>query len=155
MDLRLDGEFVVQRSWSNAAATEQQDPCVPAMGDAYFGAAPDLTEDVQIQLFNQLTYKTNGVRVPLHQSRTVDVRLFSTKTRPDFRVFAEEIPLTQGDPPTLKFVWDRQIGNDHDFLHLTITRIGNGPLGGTQIRVAAGEKNDASWTHGWMGFIAN
>jgi hypothetical protein len=154
VSMRLDGEFLVPRSWSNAAAIEQQDPCVPATTDSYFGAAPDLTQTVSMQLSDG-QYDTNGVRVPLHASRTVDVRLFSTKARPDFRVFAEEIPLTEGDSPTLKFAWDRQTGNDHEFLHLTITRIANGPLGGTQIRVAAGEKGNASWTHGWMGFIAN
>lgn len=155
VEMRLDGEFVVQRSWSNAAATEQQDPCVPVTGAPYFGAALDLMDLVPVELSGGTHYDTYGLRVPLHQSRTVDVPLFSTKPRPDFHVFAEEIPLTDGDPPTLKFAWDRQTGNDHDFLHLTITRIRTGPLGGTQIRVAAGEKGDASWTHGWMGFIAN
>ncbi len=153
--LRLDDEFEVQRSWSNAAASEQQDPCVPATGAPYFGAAPDLKDLVSVQLSERTRYDTYGLRVPLHESRIVDVPLFSTKPRPDFRVFAEEIPLTEGDSPTLKFAWDRQTGNDHDVLRLTITRTRNGPLGGTQIRIAAGEKKATSWTHGWMAFIAN
>jgi hypothetical protein len=83
------------------------------------------------------------------------VRLFSTKPRSDFQVSAEEIPLAKDDAPTLKFAWDRQRGNDHEFLHLTITRLRNGPLGGTQIRVTSGEKHDSDWSHGWMGFVAN
>jgi hypothetical protein len=153
--MRLDGEFEVARSWSNAAASQQQDPCVPSTDEPYFGAAPDLTEVVPVQLYRGEPIDTYGVRVPLHESRIVDVRLFATRARSDFHVFAEEIPFAEDDAPTLRFEWDRQRGNDHEFLHLTITRLRNGPLGGTQIRVTSGETDTANWTHGWMGFVAN
>jgi len=152
---RLVDDFSVERSWSNAAASQNQDPCVPVLDETYFGAAPDLTETVTMKTSKQREYRTNGLSVPLHQSRTVDVRLFSTKARSDFHVSAEEILQNQGDEPTLKFAWDRQTGNDHDFLHLTITRIGDGPIGGSQIRIRAGELHDTTFKHGWMGFIAN
>lgn len=155
VSMRLDGEFEVARSWSNLAASQQQDPCVPSTGEPYFGAAPDLTESVPLKLPDLEPYETKGLRVPLHESRTVDVRLFATSPRSEFHVSAEEIPLAEGDAPTLGFEWDRQTGNDHEFLHLTIRRLKNGPLGGTQIRVTSGENDDSDWTHGWMGFVAN
>ena len=40
--LMLDGGTVVQRIWSNSAATGGHDPCVPApTGETYFNASPD------------------------------------------------------------------------------------------------------------------
>jgi hypothetical protein len=40
--LTLDGGTVVQRIWSNSAATGGHDPCVPApAGETYFNASPD------------------------------------------------------------------------------------------------------------------
>ncbi len=45
---RLVGDFVVQRTWSNRAALAKQDPCVPAITEAYFNAAPDFHESVKL-----------------------------------------------------------------------------------------------------------
>ena len=38
--------YVVQRSWSNKAASAGHDPCVPQLqGDVYFNAAPVMNDD--------------------------------------------------------------------------------------------------------------
>src|SRR5262249_15222614 len=60
---RLVDDFAVERSWSNAAARQPQDPCVPAVDEPYFGAAPDLTETVTMKIPNRKGYDTKGLRV--------------------------------------------------------------------------------------------
>jgi hypothetical protein len=118
----LDG-FVVQRTWSNAAALANLDPCVPAPSDPYFGAAPDVSDRV---IFDE--NPTLGVQIPVGTTKTVNVRLFSTGAVQPFHVTALEGPLSS-PASTLQLQWDRQVGNNGDVLKLTITRIANGQLG--------------------------
>ena len=70
-----DVGYPIQRTWSNAASLAHGDPCVPAQtGAPYFGAFPVLPDVI--------TEKSGAmdavVIVPPGQSRSIDVRLFSS-----------------------------------------------------------------------------
>ena len=66
--------YMVQRSWSNAAAARFENPCVPALTTTpYFNSFPQL---------GNISYgtghlTTRGIRIPLGQSQTIDVALRS------------------------------------------------------------------------------
>ena len=136
---RVDG-FMVQRTWSNAAAEANRDPCVPPVSAPYFIAVPDLDEQIQIDETSGPAV-TTGIRLAVGESRTLDVRLFSTEPTPNRSVFAAEVgvpPFSNdagGRPATLAFRWDRQSGHNGDVLHLTLQRLIDSPSGGTAIGV--------------------
>ncbi len=66
--------YMVQRSWSNAAAARFENPCVPVLTTTpYFNSFPRL---------GRISYDggrvmTRGIRIPLGQSQTIDVSLTS------------------------------------------------------------------------------
>ena len=66
--------YMVQRSWSNAAAARFENPCVPVVTTTpYFNSFPQL---------GNISYDgghvtTRGIRIPLGQSQTIDVALMS------------------------------------------------------------------------------
>ena len=66
--------YMVQRSWSNAAAARFENPCVPVLTTTpYFNSFPQL---------GSISYAaghitTQGIRIPLGQSQTIDVALMS------------------------------------------------------------------------------
>ena len=70
-------KYMIQRTWSNAAAALMQNPCVPTPpGIPYFNSYPALT---------QIPYNggtTMGVNIPLGQSKTIDVKLSSAGATP-------------------------------------------------------------------------
>ena len=69
----LDGGTVVQRIWSNSAATGGHDPCVPApAGETYFNASPD-----------KAIYVAN-----VGDTFTVDVTPFTDVARPSWQLDA-------------------------------------------------------------------
>jgi hypothetical protein len=131
----LVGNFMVQRTWSNRAAELGQDPCVPPVADVYINGAPDFDEVVEIPNPGSKDFPnlvTMGAYVPVAESRTIDVRLFSTAPTPDWSVRAEE-QIAPGASATLQFSWDKLSGNNGDVLKLTITRTATGPDDGTAI----------------------
>ena len=74
-----DVGFMAQRIWSNSFALAGHDPCVPNIaGQAYFQSAPLLTEKISFSspLLNG-TLETQGVTIPVGQSKTIEVDLFS------------------------------------------------------------------------------
>jgi hypothetical protein len=117
--------FTVQRSWSNAAAKQGHDPCVPAMKDPYFQSAPVLPQDVTMTLppsFGGQDVATKGVTIAIGQSKTIEVDLFSdAATSGAWTVTAEDALARLGGGPTLEFSWDRNKGLNGEKLHLTIT----------------------------------
>ena len=144
---RLVGSFVVQRVWSNASAKAGHHPCVPAPAVPYFKAVPILGEALTMD-YRGREVGTRGVRVPLGESRTIEVRLFADGPTEDWNVSASDVSA----PAQLSFSWDAQRGNDGDTLHLTITRLANGPLRGSEIAIDA---QRGATTNRWYGFIAN
>jgi hypothetical protein len=114
--------YVVQRSWSNEAALAGHDPCVPALpGEVYFNAVPDFKEMITINVFGQ-SITLPGVVVPVGQSKTIDLDLFSdgdtggpwTVAVKDFNSFAG------GGPANFEYSLDRNQGENGERLHLTI-----------------------------------
>jgi hypothetical protein len=104
--------FLVQRSWSNAAAKVGHDPCQPADKSAYFNSMPVLTDKISIG--GQIT--TKGIHIPVGSSGTVEVDLFSdADTGGPWTVSA-----TDTGNGALSFSWDRTTGQNGEKLHLTI-----------------------------------
>lgn len=66
--------YMIQRSWSNAAAARFENPCVPVLTTTpYLNSFPQL---------GNITYAaghitTQGIQIPLGQSQTIDVALLS------------------------------------------------------------------------------
>ncbi len=146
---RLVGPYVVQRVWSNASAAAGHDPCVPVLDEAYFVAVPVLEQTLPLAYQGQ-EVATRGVAVPIGASETLDVRLSSDLAVGDWSVSAAEAsPSSQAQ---LAFAWDRTSGNDGDVLHLTITRLADGPDLGTEIAIYAERE---SLANAWYAFVGN
>lgn len=119
-DAPLVGSFVVQRSWSNAAAKASHDPCVPALMQPYFNSAPELKDVLKLG-FGGGSVSTKGAKIALGQSKTLNVDLFSDAPTGPWTVDAIDAASLQGQPAELTFSWDRTSGQNGDVLHLTIT----------------------------------
>ena len=120
-----DVGFMVQRTWSNAFAKAGHDPCVPnAATGPYFQSAPMLTENITFSspLLGG-TLQTQGVTIPVGQSKAIEVDLFSDgpTTGPWTVDTVDAIAVYLGQPPTLSFKWDQTKGQNGDKLHLTVT----------------------------------
>jgi hypothetical protein len=88
----LDSGTVVQRIWSNSAATGGHDPCVPVpAGETYFNASPD-----------KAIYVAN-----VGDTFTVDVTSFTDAARASWQLDAIDYSqqLSQGGTAFLKFEW--------------------------------------------------
>jgi len=140
----LVGNHMVQRSWSNASALAGHDPCVPALSQPYFVAAPVLTAKQQITFQSQVA-TTDGVQIAVGDTKTIAVQLFSDAPTSDWSVGAIDV----NDPPGFTFAWDRQTGNNGDTLHLTITR-----TLGTSSEFAV-TSTMGTTTNLWFGFVAD
>jgi hypothetical protein len=132
-----DVGYEVQRTWSNLAAMASHDPCVPApAGQAFFDSAPVLTDSVTFTSALTGSIMTKGVTIPVGQSKTIEVDLFSdADTGGPWTVKAEDLLYkyygSYGIPATLSFAWDRTSGVNGEKLHLTVSvtsasLIGNG-----------------------------
>ena len=140
---------VVQRVWSNAKAKAGHDPCQPDDGSPYFNSMPVLPEKVTIG--GQLT--TEGVTIPVGQSKTIDVDLFSdAKTSGDWTVSAIDSATLQGQSPELGFAWDRTSGRNGEKLHLTITVKKASQYGAEAFLL---QSKMGLTTNFWIGVVAN
>jgi hypothetical protein len=149
----LVGSFIVQRTWSNAAAKAGHDPCVPSTGP-YIAAAPVLTEDVAMTDGPVGPQMTKGVKVPIGTPKTIEVDLFSDVPTSDWTVTAIDLASAfDGTAKELMFTWDKQKGNNGDKLHLTITRVRAGSFGGSEFLITA--KNATEDVSQWWAYAAN
>jgi hypothetical protein len=150
---RILGSYVVQRTWSNAAALAGHDPCVPPLAGAYYwNAAPVLKDTVTLDYFGQ-TVSTKGVSLPLNTTKTIDVELFSDGPVADWNVSAVDTTYGTNQAKELDFTWDVTKGNNGDVLHLTITRVAKGQYNGTEFWVYA-QRSSTQWNM-WFGFASN
>ncbi len=108
--------YEIQRTWSNAAAAAGNNPCVPAQaGSVYFNAAPVLPDTVTLS-----GESTKGVNIPIGQSKTIEIQLFSNRpTSDNWTVSAQD--LSWSGQQYLSFSWDSTTGSNGTVLHLTIT----------------------------------
>jgi hypothetical protein len=112
--------YMVQRSWSNAAAKKMQNPCVPHPNTApYFNSFPAL----DMIAYTTDKFLTRGLQIPVGQSRTIDVNLYSNApTKRPWTVTAYDYDSWfYGLQPNLKLSLDRSSGQNGDTLHLTVT----------------------------------
>jgi hypothetical protein len=131
-----DVGYAVQRTWSNVLAAASHDPCAPDLaGLPFFTGAPVLDEAVTINSPLIGTVTTKGVTIPVGQSKTIEVDLFSdAATGGPWTVAADDLLARQygayGLTNTLSFAWDRTQGTNGEKLHLTITVTASSILGG-------------------------
>jgi len=141
--------YTVQRIWSNKAAAASHDPCVPApQGEVYFNAVPNPGTTVQV-----FGIDMNGVSIPVGQSKTIEVDLFSdAATAVPITVKAVDVASAMGQAAELSFSWDKTTGVNGDKLHLTIKSLVAGQLGGSDyVLVSAVGTEDNLW----VGLVAN
>jgi hypothetical protein len=125
----------VQRTWSDNAAKASHDPCVPEPTGSYFAAAPVLNDPVSFTTSFTGGVSSKGIVIPVGQSKTIEVDLFSDgATDSPITVQAEDMLFTfygaDGIAQTLTFAWDRTQGLNGEKLHLTINVTGSSCLGG-------------------------
>jgi hypothetical protein len=147
-----DVGYRVQREWSNAAARAYHDPCAPVPpGDPpYFAAAPVATDAVDV-LYGGAHYAARGVTVPVGQTKTVEVDLFSdAPTSMPWSVAAYETLIASDGsilPRELELSFDAQSGGNGDVLHLSITANGATALGASFVRI---DSRLGSATQSWF-----
>jgi len=147
----VDLPYAVPRTWSNAAAAASHDPCVPAPSGAYFNAAPVLTDSVTIPVGSS-SITTQAVKIPLGQSRTISVDLYSdASTGGPWTVEALDVATLEGKPAALRLSLDAPSGENGDVLHLTITPLQQGTGGLESFYVASGLKGRSSL---WVGLVS-
>jgi hypothetical protein len=70
-------DHAVQRLWSNRAATLHHDPCQPYGMSPYFNSAPVLGDAIVALSSVGQSITTRGLHLPVGQTRTIEVDLFS------------------------------------------------------------------------------
>jgi hypothetical protein len=114
--------YMIQRTWSNAAAKAGQNPCVPVpTSDPYFNSLPVLPDTVSIDALSSPS-PTKGITIPVGQSKTIDVQLVSAApTSGPWKVTAYDLNDYLGfGSPFLQLTLDKDTGSNGDVLHLTI-----------------------------------
>ncbi len=150
----LGGTYVVQRTWSNAAAKAGNDPCVPHLTDPYFNSVPVLSENVTINFGQGGQAQTKGVKIPVGTSKTIEIDLFSDAPTTDWTVQAEDVhSLFYGGQPELTFTWDTQTGNNGNKLNLTITHEAKGQYNGSEFILYS--QKGLKVANLWFGFVSN
>ena len=147
--------YMVQRTWSNAAAKAGHDPCVPAPATTYIAAAPVFTEAVSIDGFTG-TRTTKAMKLAVGESKTIDVDVYSdTPTSEDFDIHADDSAAMYGDPPELTFAWDTSSGKNGDKLHLTVTRAKAAAQGAPGSIFMLSTKTASGTVSQWWGYVSN
>ncbi len=115
-------DHLVQRVWSNANAAAGHDPCEPNGTTPYFNSAPLVSDTITISVGGQ-SVKTKGIKVPIGQSVTVEVDLYSdAPTSGPWKVSAIDITnMFFGGKPALSFSFDTNTGQNGDKLQMTVT----------------------------------
>jgi hypothetical protein len=143
-----DVGYMVQRVWSNAAASAGHDPCVPAAGPAYFDVSADMPDtfyDSFVQAY------VGGVSIPAGGSRTIDVRLLSDGPTDPWSLTALDPYAAPGGSSLLELTLDGATGQNGDVRHLTIKPLVSGHGSTTLYEI---DSTLHGVTHCWYGEIA-
>lgn len=145
--------FVVQRSWSNKAAWNRDDPCVPAVAPVYFVAAPIVSDTVTMNWYGVPT-QTRGVKLAVGQTRTIDVVLMANGSTAAWTVQANDLSPSLGGGATVKLTLDKTTGVAGDVLKLTIERVGtNSSAGVAPFVIRSSQKGGAN--HSWYAVVGD
>jgi hypothetical protein len=129
---RMVGASLVARFWANSSAAAGHDPCAPAITTPYFNAVPVLPDQVSITLFTGPVL-TSGIAIPTGTTKTIDVQLFSDAQFGPWNLEADDATnFAKTNAGELVFVWDKPTGTNGDTRQLKITRVKDGPFGGTE-----------------------
>jgi len=114
--------YMVQRSWSNHAAAQGNNPCVPVPPSGpYFNSVPILTDNIDLGNA-QSPSPTVGVTIPIGQTKVVDIELVSQGTTSGpWTVTAYDLNDYLGNTANTTLALDKTSGNNGDILRLTIT----------------------------------
>jgi hypothetical protein len=115
-------KYMIQRSWSNAAALASQEPCVPARTTApYFNTFPALNTIVYNPGGGH-AFTTKGINIPLGGSRTIPLDLFSgAPTGGTWTVKVYDNEYLKTGTPNLLLSLDKFTGQNGDTINLTIS----------------------------------
>jgi hypothetical protein len=109
--------YMIQRTWSNAAAKAGNDPCIPvASTAAYFNSYGIYADAVTLSG----GAVTTGVRIPVGQTKTVQVLLSSPGGSAPWNVFAWDMNFYLGNTANTTVSLDKSSGSDGEVLNLTI-----------------------------------
>jgi hypothetical protein len=146
--------YLVQRVWSNAAAAANHDPCQPDGASPYFNAAPVGNDMLTVSAGGFGTVQASGVRIPVGQSATVELQLFSdAPTSGPWKLSVLDVTSAFfGGAPELKLALDKDSGQDGDVVHLTITALKADPLGAAPYWV---QSDLGSRSTVWIGLVGN
>ena len=115
-------QYMIQRTWSNAAAAASREPCVPVRtAGPYFNTFPALNT-IHFYGMRQAPATTQGIDIPLGGTMTIPLNLYSagpTGGPWTVRVF-DANDLLNGSP-NLSLSLDRTSGQNGDTINLTIT----------------------------------
>jgi hypothetical protein len=126
--------YMVQRSWSNAAARAGTNPCVPVPEGygPYFNSYPTLPDTVTLDgSYWTAPISTPGVLIPAGKTKTIDIVLQSqAATSGPWTVAAYDLSQWAGDSsqPATQLTLDRTSGQNGDVLHLTIKVLSVDPV---------------------------
>ena len=152
------GDYLVQRTWSNASAMAGHDPCVPALDAPYIVAAPVFTAEVNIGGNGPNGQAvTQGVQVPMGSTVSVPVKFFSDSTAGYWSVAAQDANVFIGGPSAtaeLSLAWDEPLGTNGDTHHLNVTRIAQGQNGGSEFVIQSRGPNGEVVSL-WWGYVSN
>jgi hypothetical protein len=115
-------QYMIQRSWSNAAAEASADPCVPTRSSGpYFNTFPTVGPvSYAVGIGRALT--TQGVKIPLGTTLTIPLILYSSApTEGDWTVRVFDANDIKNGSPNLTLSLDRTTGHNGDTINLTIT----------------------------------
>lgn len=114
--------YMIQRSWSNAAAARGENPCVPVVTSApYLNSFPAVGTIVDGAIGN---FQTQGVKVPIGGTSTIAVKLFSAAATDNtwtVRAYDYDADVLGTSAPGLALSLDQATGRNGDVIHLTVS----------------------------------
>jgi hypothetical protein len=137
--------YMVQRSWSNAAAAQSY-PCVPA-ATPYFSALPLLNDEVGYT-WDETTGLTQGIHIPVGQTKTLEIELFTSAPTTPITVTAYGYP----DPSSLNFTFPQSSGVNGDVLEVQVQHLSDDPsYGGAPFMITSTLDGRTHYTFGFVG----
>jgi hypothetical protein len=152
--------YMIQRTWSNAAAKRLTNPCVPSAAPGpYFNTAPSL-DTVKYPLPGGGLIQTRGLSIPMGQTKTIAVTLYSVAPMPGpWRITAYDYSYLLGQAANLELSLDRRTGQNGDTIHLTVKVRSRSPsIGGEAFVLSSeyGAPGDAVYQNNLsMGLVLN
>ncbi len=140
--------YSVQRSWSNKSAKAGHNPCLPTDGTPYFNTMPLLTDSVMIGG----QFNTKAVKIPVGQSKTIELDLFSDAPTGPWFVDATDTASQQGQAAQLSFTFDKQSGQNGDKIMMTIKVLKASQFNAEAFILTSSAGNQDNL---WIGLVSN